>query len=58
MLASSQSGFASGVDAINVRLDIKSYTEHSNKIKEIMHSYETLLEENSKLRARILSLKS
>ena len=47
-----------GGDVYNVRLDLSSYTAHSTKIQEIVNSYETLIEENEKLRKRIFSLKS
>ena len=47
-----------GGEVFNVRLDLSSYMEHSNKVKEIMSSYETILKENENLRKRIFSLKS
>ena len=43
--------------AINVHLDLRSYKEHSDKIKEICESYEGLMDENKRLRERIASLK-
>ena len=49
---------ASYSDAINVTVDVSSYKQHSETIKEIVVSYEGLLEENAKLRERITKLKA
>ena len=41
-----------------VTIDLKSYTQHSTKIKEIFECYDGLLAENENLRERMNLLKT
>lgn len=45
-------------DAVNVHLDLKSYHQHSDRLKEIFNSYEGLINENKSLRERLNKLKA
>ena len=45
-------------DCVNVRIDVTSYMQHSERLKHIQQTYEGLLKENESLRTRLNKLKA